>query len=274
MVKLNTYIRRIGTLQVSPDRFGIVRLKPISELPQTDTIEVVASGLNDDDNPSREAKGHTVPVLPEVMDYISRINTPDGDRYAKSFKMFWSNRRYQGDALGPPYHDEFGAPFDKYMMAECVTGVGNIHRVIGENATHWMLESFPYDFPFSTLDPKKFNWEEMPWLFWRMLAQKGATGELFNVWGGVECNVPLIGQKRPLWIFKKNFEMFQQPPFIINGKKVVSYKFKGSDISGITETGEVIPLLVYAGKAKREFPTSWRITNPSALPAREKPWMR
>jgi hypothetical protein len=36
----------------------------------------------------------------------------------------------------------------------------------------------------------------------------------------------------------------------------------------------VIPLLVYAGKAKREFPTLWRITNPSALPAREKPWLR
>lgn len=247
--------------------YGIVRFKRPDELGMTRDIEVSAMGLwwnnKNETPPPKEQKGGTIKHVKRWRDWHASINDTRGHLYYLSVFNFICNRNYIGDEYWPdPERD-----FDDDMMAEPVTGSGNIHRVIGECATHWMLESIS-----NRTDPAELNgrnWQNDRRFFKCAAQKKKEPGKIFNVQDGVDCHAALLREgENQLWIWKDSLELLKQPPFVVDGQTVIRYEIQGASVIAITTSGNRFYLLKCTKPGEREFPYAdeWSLKAQSVIP--------
>lgn len=255
----------------TPKRYGIARL---SATEQTYDIEVNATSLQDNDRPQLGppyGKGHTIPVLPPVMEYVKKINTPTGYRYARSLQNLISNRRYVGDDLGPPYKNDNGDPFDAHMMAECIGFPGNFYHIIGETVQHVELNALRYDTPTAQFNPRAFNYRYYPDRF-AACSARDRQGNMYKVQSGIDCFFPTLKFREHLWMPKEYMEMFPEPPYTVvvkaSGKQVtiIDHILYETSVFGVLPTLEKIYLLKATKPGEREFPTTFELDTVGVIP--------
>jgi hypothetical protein len=261
---------KVKIYEPNNQRYGIIRFKRPPEIEITDENEVAAMGLwwssKDPMKPSpREQKGGTINWSNEWLDWHDLINDVKGAAYVRSVRNFICNRDYVG---GPSWPDP-EKTFDPQMHAEPVSGSGNIHRVIGECPTHWMLDSISNRTDPKTLDPKIYNWKTDVRFFKCAAQNKYKDGLITNVQSGVDCMAALLREgENPLWIWKSSLEMLQQPPFKIQNKWVVDLKIEGCSVKGVLEDGSTIYLLKSTKPGERIFTPPFHFNSYSVIPPR------
>jgi len=259
-----------GTLytpRTLPNRYAIGKIVNAS---QTYDIEVKPIMLQDNDDPTSTLIGDTIPIYPPWMDYITRINTPAGNKYAKSVGMEWCNRRYEGDDFGPPWLDKDGTPLPKNMKAENISSAGNFFRIIGENKTHWLVDCFDHRIPTAQFNPRALNFWNYPYLFW-MPSATDRQGNMKRITSGIDCFIPLLKGRNKLWVPKTYVETFPEAPFTVTQAdgtqvKIIDYLLYGTSVFGILENLEKIYLLKATKPDERIFPTSWKLVTHGVVP--------
>lgn len=208
--------------------------------------------------PVRPNKGSTMIMDRSWFDYLDKAHnhTPAASNWMRTIKMLWCNRPYVGDPSGSTLAD--GA--DPEPVIECITGTGNILRVIGETESHYEIYALPMGEP-GPLRPEVFNWFNYPWIFWKAQARK-RDGSLINVGDGLHVfHVNFRKATKRHYIHKSLLDLFTLPPFTVSYEgqvhTVVDYQFLGADIYGITNADSRIPLL-QTTKYSVVYPTEWR----------------
>ena len=247
------YVPRPGS------RWGYVNLSTDPFLVSGEN-EVCYIPLNDWDNPpDRPAKGNTIPVNKSWFRYLDNFHTQAAHNWLWTPFMLWVNRRFNGDALG-------STNADPEPVTECITGTGNLHRIIGETSTHYEVWSMDSTTKPDAFMPHAFNWYNYPWVFWKAQART-REGALQNVGAGLD--VFHLHLRRPgtrHYIHKSQITLLPDGPFEVDGKVIVDYQFLGSSIYGITDTDTRVPLRYRRRLGEDVFPTSWRTNALSVIP--------
>jgi hypothetical protein len=198
--------------------------------------------------------------------YLDNFHNYAESKWMRTPYMLWINRAYVGDPLG----STLATGADPQPVLECITGTGNVLRVIGENTTHYEIYALPINESPTNYNPKQFNWYNYPWVFWKAQART-RDGRLQNVGAGLD--VFHLNFRKPQnrhWIHKSHFTLFRKPPFeAIYGNSlylVVDYMFLGASVYGIASNGVRIPLMISEKPGQREFPTDWRHPGYSVIP--------
>lgn len=253
----------IYTPRTIPHRYAIGK---IVNAGQGDDIEVKPVILQDNDDPKSTLIGATIPILPPWWNYITKINTPAGNKYAKSVGMEWCNRAYDGDYDHPPFLNNPPT----YMKAENISSAGNFFRIIGENNTHWQVDCFYYQSPTAQFNPRALNFWNYPYLFW-MPSATTRDGQMRRITSGIDCFIPLLRFKNKLWVPKTYVETFPEAPFTVTQAdgtqvRIIDYLLYGTSVFGILENLEKIYLLKATKPDERIFPTSWKLVTHGVVP--------
>ena len=220
-------------------------------------IEVNAIAYQDADIPVSPTKGHTIPVLPAMQEYLKKIQSPQAYKWVFAPWMLWINRSYVGD--GTDATDKDAVP-----MAECIgAGYGNFIEIIGEVTTRagkfYEIRCFNHD------DPMRYSplltWYNRPTLFGKCTARRRADGSILNVGDGLDCYFPNIKRTNHLWISAADVELFPPPPY-----GVLNYAVQGASVYGWTGW-EYIPLRIAERPGQLEHPTDWKLQTGSVVPA-------
>ena len=214
-------------------------------LPISRKWEVAVSNYSDVPNPRpNESKGNPIPIN-DWKYYVSVINSAKSAAWILKPQTLWINR------------------FDE--KCEPLGGCGNFVNIIGENATHWQIETLLNDRNTHTINPLTYNFQQMPWLFHKAQA-RGLWSGIINVGANLDAYFPILSAfNRPYaWLKKSTLELFPSLPYTLNdGRVVEKYELEGSNVYGRLRSGELIYLLKAppaGGKPdQRTFPTSWKI---------------
>ena len=215
-------------------RYGIVKQPPWFDTGDPGMGFLLPSAQPMQDMPAGDSKGNTIPILPDWWEYIRAINNEDGYLYARSIGSLWINIDYQTE--------------NKTPRAESVMSAYNYIAWDEETDTHVKLLSYSWYHGASGLNPAVDNWRYKPYMFWKCSAYNRG-GDVFNVWGGVDCYIPRI-YNTELWMRKDYIEPFPVGP---------DYRF-----SGIEVFDGAIPLLKLVN-GQRTFPTAWHIETPNVI---------
>ena len=255
------YVERPGT------RWGRINMQYENILIGGHTNEVMARAVQDTNPPKGTGKGSTIPISLDWFNYLGNFHTEQAQRWLMTPFMLWTNRLFIGDALGSKLSD--GA--DPQPVLECISGPLNIRRIIGETSTHYEVYSLPTSAKPSNYDPKVFNFQRYPWIFWKAQART-ANYQVQNVGSGLD--VYHMNVRKPNtrhYMNKADVTLFIEPPFVVSDGiskfGIVDYMFLGVNIYGITDNGVRVPLLIAQG-ATYSFPTDWRCAGPFLIPAK------
>lgn len=240
------YVERPGT------RWGRVGMSKDSFFDQSKELEVAFIAVNDITPPPSPGKGSTMPMHRSWFDYLdaAHSHTKPASNWMRTPFMLWFNRHYVGDPTG-------NTTGDPEPVLECITGSGNILRVIGETASHYEIWALPITDKPSYYNPAVFNFRNYPWIFWKAQARNKAN-ILQRVGAGLEVyHVNFRKPQNRHWISKDIFTLFRTPPFEVTWNNVlylvIDYQFVGANIYGITSEDGRIPLLISG-----TYATDWR----------------
>lgn len=223
------------------------------------------------DNGNTTSRGRNIPVSESLWDFVEKINDAEGYKFAQSVdrliinREYWRNGVYHGsDAPSEPPKDPSEA--DPQAMAEPIFYPVNPYKIIDETPTHYRVEALYYGMDFSKLDPKIYNWENMPWLFPKCCAES-RTGTIQNVMSGIDAFWVTLCQRSGAWIHK---ELMVLPPpasdYVIGGQRGVGYKLRGANwIMGLSDGSEVVVRQVTKAGGVKEF-YGWHLNSRSVVP--------
>jgi hypothetical protein len=240
---------RWGRVNVSTDQF----LLPDSAMNEVAYVPVADAPITTDN------KGSTIRINLAMFDYLDKAHghSKAASNWMRTPYMLWINRPFVGDTLGSTLAD--GA--DPVPVTECITCSGNIMRVIGETATHYEVEAYPYTSDFvNKCVPNVFNFRNYPWIFWKAQART-REGVLMRVGAGLDVyHMHIRKPTNRHYIHKSRLSLFTTTPFDVTKDghiyTVLDYQFIGNEIYGITKDGR-IPLMVKVS-GLWFYPTSWR----------------
>lgn len=231
----------ISKMPLIYNRLGIIR-KLSDYMADPRPIEVNAVAYQDADVPVSVTKGHTIPVLPTMQEYLKKIQSKEAYQWVVQPRMLWINR------------DDWAA--------ECIgAGYGNFIEIIGEvttsAGTFYEIRAFEYD------DPMKFKphltWRNRPTLFGKCTARK-QDGTILNVGSGLDCYFPNMKRTSHLWVSAEDVELFPPLP-----QGIWNYALQGASVYGWN--GErFIPLRIAEFPGQLEHPTPWRLNTGSVIP--------
>lgn len=229
------YVKRYGS-------FGRVKL---SNDPFLENRDMEVCYIPIADYPiSTNNKGSTIKVELSLFDYLDNFHTKQASIWMRTPRMLWCNRPYVGDPLG----STLASGADPTPVLECITGSGNVLRVIGETATHYEVWALPLSEDIKKFTPLQFNPYNYPWIFWKTNART-RDNVLQKVGAGLD--VWHLNIRKPTnrhYIHKSMLTMFTACPFTINyggtNYTIVDYQCLGADVYGITSLDTRIPLLV------------------------------
>jgi hypothetical protein len=210
------YVKRTGRwgrVNVSKDPF----LLPDSAANEVAYIPIADAPIRTNN------KGSTIKIDLSVFDYIDKAagHTQAASNWMRTPYMLWCNRPYVGDTLG----STLASGADPSPVVECITGSGNLLRVIGETETHYEIWALPTSEDLSRYDPALFNPYNYPWIFWQALART-RDGKLQRV-----------GNK--LTVYHLNIRKPQNRHFIHKSCLTLlpeyEYQFVGNDVYGILD---------------------------------------
>ena len=238
-----------GSVQVKPELPIIAnRLCIVSWLPteQTYNVEVNAIGYQDEDIPRSKLKGHTIPVLPAMRDYLYEIQDKDAADLVLTPNHLWINR------------DD--------SMAECIgCGYGNFLEIINSmttiGGTFFEINALEYDINTTTLDPKKFNWFTHPTIFGKETARRKSDHAIMNPGDGKDCYFPNMKRSRHLWIHSDFVELFPPLP-----SGILAYVVEGASVYGWTGE-QLVPLRLARTPGELLHPTKWKLLTGSVIPS-------
>jgi hypothetical protein len=238
---------RWGRVNVSSDPFL---------LPDSAMNEVCYIAVNDITPPPSQNKGSTMPMSRAWFDYLDKAHnhTSAASQWMRTPYMLWSNRPYNGDPLGTTNGDP-------EPVLECITGSGNILRVIGETATHYEIWAMPITDKPAQYNPAVYNFKHFPWVFWKAQARtrQGVLQRVGNALDVYHINFRKPGNRH--WISKQVFTLFAKLPLELTYNNVqhlvIDYMFVGAEVYGITSDNQRIPLMVKVS-GLWFHPTAWR----------------
>ena len=219
-------------------------------------IEVNAVAYQDADVPYSVTKGHTIPILNEMREYLRKIQSPEAYRWVFAPWMLWINRPYAGDGTD-------AQPKDVLPMAECIgAGYGNFLEIIGEVTTSggkfYEIRAFMHNDPMR-YDPL-LTWQNRPTLFGKCSARR-KDGSILNVGSGLDAYIPNVKRTPHLWISADDVELFPPRP-----AGVFNYALRGASVFGWNGR-EYIPLRVADRPGQLEHPTAgWSLRTGSVIP--------
>ena len=193
------------------------------------------------DNPTFPAyKGAVIPVYNPVWDHIAATNDIDGEAYAHSIGSLWINKRPEDSP-------------DGIARAECVSSGGNYFGYYPQYSTnaHVRIEGFSNTADLDDLNPKVYNWFNMPWMDWECASftKENHSG---LVWGDVNCFIPRIHREGAVqWLLKSNVWLFPEG---------YSYRFR----NGVEIWDDDQPLLTFENGRRVLHNPLWQI--PSDFP--------
>lgn len=244
----------VGPLLITNKLAIVSRLETLFLDPRD--IEVNAVAYQDADIPVSPNKGHTIPVLPAMREYLKKIQSVQAYKWLMQPWMLWINRSYVGDG-------EDATDKDAVPMAECIgAGYGNFVEIIGEITTRagkfYELRAFSHDDPMN-YNPL-INWYNRPTLFGKCTARRRADGSILNVGDGFDVYFPNLKREAHCWISAADVELFPPPPY-----GVLNYAVQGASIFGWTGW-EYIPLRIAERPGQLEHPTDWKLQTGSVIP--------
>ena len=221
------------------------------------------------DSGNTNSRGRNMPVSEALWQFIAKINNADGLRFCESVGRMIINRPYMRNGVyhdvdaGPPQNDPANA--DPQAMAEPVIYPANVYKIIGETATHYRIEAFYHGTDFSKLDPKIYNWENMPWLFPKACAEN-RQGVVQNVMNGIDAFwITLCNGEA--WIPKNELALPPDPTqYVINGQRGIGYRVRGANwYMGLADGSQVLVRQATKSAGVKEF-YNWRLSVRSVVP--------
>jgi hypothetical protein len=251
------YVQRPGS------RWGIVNMSNDPFLVSGEN-EVCYIPINDwATPPDRPAKGSTIQISRRWLTYLDNFHIPAASNWLWTPFMLWINRRFNGDAMG-------STNADPEPVTECITGTGNLHRIIGETPTHYEVWSLSTEYEPALFNPYQFNWYNYPWIFWKAQART-RNNVIQNVGSGLDVyHLHLRKPNTRHFIHKSQLTLLRAAPFDVNKDgsiyTIVDYQFLGASIYGITDKDDRIPLLLRRSPSEEIYPTDWKIGTPTVIP--------
>lgn len=232
-------------VKVITNRLCIVN--KIEEIPVDDlTFGVNAVAYQDVDLPMSVGKGHTIPVLPSMASYLSKIQTEQAYNWVVRPYMLWINRTD--------------------WMAECIgAGWGNFLQIIGEVTTRagtfYEIAAFYYNDKMQ-YNPAEMNWFNYPTLFGKCTAKRVTDHKIINVGAGLDCYFPNMKRNPHLWVYAGDVELFPEYPAGVKG-----YVLQGASVYGYTGSGnQLLPLRLARKPSELIEPTDWHLKTGSVIP--------
>ena len=219
-------------------------------------MEVNAIAYQDANIPVSPLKGHTIPVLPAMQNYVKKIQSRSAASWVLAPWMLWINRAYNGDGTD-------ATEKDLLPMAECIgAGYGNFIEIIGEVTSRagkfYELRCFEYDDPMR-YDPL-LTWQNRPTLFGKCTARRRKDGVIMNVGDGLDCYFPNMKRTAHLWISANDVELFPPLPAGIR-----NYALDGASVYG-WDGLQYHPLRLARKPGELIEPTAWRLQTGSVIP--------
>ena len=224
------------------------------------------------DNGNTPFRGRNLPVSNSLWDFMYKQNDADGIKFIESVDRLIINRPYidrRGNYHGsdaPSEVPDDPANADPQALAEPIFYPVNPYKIIDETPTHYRVDALYYGMDFSTLDPKIYNWVNIPWLFPKMCAES-RTRTIQNVMNGIDAFWITLCQKSGAWIPK---ELIVLPPpasnYVINGQRGVGYRLRGANwYMGLADGSQVLVRQVTKAQGVKEF-YNWRLGARSVVP--------
>ena len=220
---------------------------------------------------STTTRGRNIPVSNSLWDFVEKINNPEGFRFCQSVGRLIINRpyidrngKYHDVDAGQPQNDPANA--DPQAMAEPIFYPVNILKIIDETPTHYRVDALYHGMDFSKLDPKIYNWINMPWLFPKMCAES-RTRTIQNIMSGVDAFWVTLCQRSGAWIEKG---LIQLPPpasnYVVNRKRGIGYRIVGANwIMGLEDGSQITVRKVTKAGGVQEF-HGWHLNARSVIP--------
>lgn len=175
--------------------------------------------------PNATGKGNYIPIRENVWRFMEmyEANNPGAYKAERSLSVYWiNNTDYDQDT-------DYST-----ALAECITSPYNVVEIITQSPTHYKIWSWPNDFPFGTLDPNEYNWQNYPTRFFKGIAE-GIGGRIDRL-GGKDVHFPFlhrtekVGNFTPqgLWMWKPDLELWPLFPdgLILDGIDVYDHQMR------------------------------------------------
>ena len=232
--------------------------------PAYSTWQVMVLSNKQCDNGYTNSRGRNFPVSNALWDFMYKLNDTAGIKFIESVDRLIINRPYidrhgnyhGSDAPSEPEGDPADA--DPQAMAEPIIYQPNIYKIIDETPTHYRIDAFVYNkTDWNALDPKVWNWVNMPWLFPKCSAEN-RKGQILNVMNGVDAFWVTLCHSTGAWIPKG--ELVLAPPasnYVVNGKRGIGYRVRGADwIMGLEDGSQVTVRKVTNSSGVQKLPGS------------------
>jgi hypothetical protein len=179
-------------------------------------------------------------------------------------REYMRNGVYHDTDTGPEKKDPASA--DPQANAEPVIYPPNIYKIIDETPTHYRVDALDRGMDFSKLDPKIYNWENMPWLFPKCSAEN-QKGVVQNVMRGVDAYWVTLCHSTGAWIPKDELAIPPDPTqYVINGQRGVGYRVRGANwYLGLSDGSQVLVRQVTKSGGMKEF-HGWHFYARSVVP--------
>ena len=222
------------------------------------------------DNGHTTSRGRNLTISESLWAFVEKMNTAEGFKFCTSVGRMIINRPYMRNGVyhdvdaGEPQNDPSNA--DPQANAEPVIYPPNIYKIIDETPTHFRVDALYRGQDFSKLDPKIYNWENMPWLFAKCSAEN-RQGHVQNVMSGVDAFWVTLCHSTGAWIPKDELALAPDPSqYEINGKRGIGYRVRGANwIMGLEDGSQVTVRSVTKAAGVKEF-HGWHLNARSVVP--------
>lgn len=281
-LEIQGYKTMSGAFDISPidtpvnplDRFGVANMNWAAAwwtIPEYSTWANFPMSCKMCDAGNTTSRGRNIPVSNSLWDFMYGLNDAAGIRFIESVGRLIINRPYidrRGNYHGADTSTTTDDPAnaDPQAMAEPIFYPVNPYKIVAETPTHYRVDALRYDIDFSTLDPKIYNWENMPWLFPKMCAES-RFGTIQNVMNGIDAFWVTLCQTSGAWIPKELLTLAPDPKnYVINGKRGVGYRVRGANwYMGLEDGSQVTVRSVTKTQGVKEF-YNWRLGARSVIP--------
>lgn len=244
-------------------KYAIVRI-PVATDPAPFPNTVMAAAVNDQDIPTKIAKGATIPCRP-FFDIMSMIQSAQALRWAIEPHVLWINKRYLGDSAWPDPDPQGNPPDAGEPVAECIYYPLNFVAYDNRMGDWFRLLSYKNTEP--PTDPYTDNWITKPYLWGKAQALSKDGLRVTNVGAELDVYLPLIKKTAHTWMHLNQLELLPELPFVLmDGTIIISYKLSGADVIGITQSGAYIYLRKTGKFTGTIEPYNWHLQTRAVIP--------
>jgi hypothetical protein len=253
----------LHTHPATPINFAIVRI-PVATDPAPFDNTVMAAAVNDQDVPTKIAKGATIPCRP-FFSFMAKIQTLEAFRWAVEPHVLWINKRYYQDSAWPGVDPAGNPPDDGEPVCECINYPLNIIAYDLQVGDWFRLITYKNTDP--PIDILTDNWFMKPWLFGKAQALSADGLKITNVGAALDVYLPAIKKTTSTWMHLSQLELFPPAPAESQG-----YILRGASIFMQTAQGiKALRLARRPGELEHPYP-GWRLETRSVIPEIRMEW--